>query len=64
MLLAAALASAIIAAPAEARPKLAISMLSNRAELISGGDALVAIDVPRGIRVGKVRVTAGGRDVT
>jgi hypothetical protein len=52
------------AAPTPPQPRLTIEVLSNRADLISGGDALVAVDVPRGVRPGAVRVTAGGRDVT
>ncbi|MFL5884625.1 MAG: DUF6351 family protein [Thermoleophilaceae bacterium] len=44
-----------------ASPALAIRVLSNRADLISGGDALVAID---GVGAQKPRVTVGGRDAT
>ena len=43
--------------------RLRIEVLSNRADLISGGDALVAVRIPRGVK-GKVRVTVGKRDVT
>ena len=49
------------AAPTE---PLTIRVLSNRADLVSGGDALVAIDVPAGVRASQVKVTVGGRDVT
>ena len=41
-----------------------LRVLSNRADLISGGDALVQILLPRGIVPSRVRVDAGGRDVT
>src|SRR5438874_1355860 len=75
MLALAALLAAAAAAPgASARahrrhvvrraPALSIQVLSNRADLISGGDALVAVNLPSGVRPAAVRVTAGGRDVT
>ena len=40
-----------------------ITVLSNRADLISGGDALVAIDLGRS-RASSIRVTLNGSDVT
>ena len=43
---------------------LRIRTLSNRNDMLSGGDALVRIDVPRGIDLGNVRVTLNGSDVT
>jgi hypothetical protein len=46
------------------RPALVVEVLSNRADLISGGDVLVAVRVPHGVDPGDVRVTAGDRDVT
>ncbi len=49
------------------RPELApgeLRVLSNRADLISGGDALVAIGLPTGAVPGDVRVDLDGRDVT
>ncbi|HEY3189932.1 MAG TPA: DUF6351 family protein [Solirubrobacteraceae bacterium] len=50
---------------ARARPAgLAVEVLSNRADVISGGDALVAVRLPAGVDASAVRVTAGGRDVT
>ncbi|GAB6985326.1 DUF6351 family protein [Nocardioides pyridinolyticus] len=51
---------------AEAKPRgaLVVEVLSNRADLVSGGDVLVAVDLPRGVKAGQVTVTAGGRDVT
>ena len=39
-------------------------MLSNRADVISGGDALVAVQMPAGVRPGQVRMALNGRDVT
>jgi hypothetical protein len=41
-----------------------ISVLSNRADLISAGDALVAVDLPAGVDPAAVKVFAGSRDVT
>ena len=39
-------------------------MLSDRANMISGGEALVAVTLPKGTNPAAVKVTAGGRDVT
>src|SRR5882762_9417699 len=41
-----------------------IVTLSNRADLISGGDALVEVRVPKGVAPSKVRLTLNGHDVT
>jgi hypothetical protein len=56
----------LLAAPAaaSAAPALKIDVISNRADLISAGDALVAIDVPDGVDPATVRVTDDGRDVS
>ena len=43
---------------------LKIVVLSNRADLISEGDALVQIEVPSGVDPGSIRVDVDGRDVT
>ena len=61
-----ALVTALLAAaPAEARaPAPKISVLSNRADLVSGGDALVRVTLPRGVRVSRLRLRAGRRNVT
>ncbi|WP_206062913.1 DUF6351 family protein [Nocardioides piscis] len=45
-------------------PRLRVQVLSNRADLISGGDALVAIRVPQRVRPRQVKVMAGKRVVT
>lgn len=42
----------------------AIKVLSNRADLISGGDALVEVDPPAGTSSSALRITLNGRDVT
>lgn len=58
--------AALTAAPApaagEGKPKL--RTLSTRADLVTGGDVLVAVDVPRAADAGKVRVRRNGVDVT
>ncbi len=41
-----------------------IEVLSNRADLISGGDALVQVNRPHGTAREKLTVTVGNRDVT
>ncbi len=57
----------LAAVPADAarsrRPALSISVLSGRADLVSGGSALVAINLPSS-DARRVRVTLGRRDVT
>ena len=41
------------------RGALTIEVLSNRADLVSAGDALVAVRLPQGVRARDVRVTVG-----
>ena len=53
--------TALLIAPASASAALKIDVISNRADLISAGDALVAID---GADPAAIRVTEDGRDVT
>ena len=54
-----------MASPAAlARESVSIDVLSNRAELISGGDALVAVNLPRRADASRVRVEVDGRDVS
>ncbi|MFZ5846141.1 MAG: DUF6351 family protein [Actinomycetota bacterium] len=56
--------------PAAAEPQrtaprpLVVEVLSNRADLVSGGDALVSVRLPRRLEADRVRVRVGGRDVT
>jgi hypothetical protein len=45
-------------------PPLEIKILSNRADLVSGGDALVEIVVPAKVATSAVTVDVDGRDVT
>ena len=53
-------------APIAAQPAdvVQIHTLSNRADLISGGDALVQVTLPAGTDASGVRVAIGNRDVT
>src|SRR5437588_9554898 len=51
-------------APARAEDRFDITVLSNRADLISGGDALIEIVLPAGVDPARVRVDVDGRDVT
>jgi uncharacterized tannase-like protein DUF6351 len=60
----AVLVAAVATADASAAQAPKIKVLSNRADLISAGDALVAVDLPAGTSVSNVRVTVGNRDVT
>jgi hypothetical protein len=55
---------ALGAGSAQAGGGFAVHVLSNRADLISGGDALVSVSLPRGTSPASVTVTAGARDVT
>lgn len=41
-----------------------VEAVSTRPELVSGGDVLVRVDVPRTVPIGQVRVTVDGADVT
>ena len=50
---------------AEAKaPPLRIEVLSNRADLISADDALVAVSYPKGVKPSDIRLKLGSRDVT
>lgn len=51
-------------ASASSADPIKIDVLSNRADVISAGDALVAIDLPRGTHASRVKVTDNGRNVT
>jgi hypothetical protein len=67
--LVAAALSLVALAPASAFSTIAnpgprIEVLSNRSDLISGGDVLVAIDLPSGVKASAVTVRLRGRDVT
>jgi hypothetical protein len=43
---------------------LQIDVVSGPADMVTGGDVLVSVDVPRNVPIHKVRVTVEGRDVT
>ncbi len=49
---------------ADAREAVSVDVVSNRAELVSGGDALVAVHLPKATKASTVRVAVGKRDVT
>src|SRR3954469_160542 len=64
-LAASCLLALVAAGAAEARaPAPRIAVLSNRADLVSGGDALVRVTLPSGVKASRLRLTAGRRDVT
>src|SRR3954463_12622187 len=48
----------------EGGSNLEIVTLSNRADLISGGDALVEVRVPKQVSLSAVKVNVNGRDIT
>jgi uncharacterized tannase-like protein DUF6351 len=67
LLLSAGLLQVFFAASAEASPprtNFESVTLSNRADLISGGDALVEVRVPRTVPLAKVTLSLNGHDVT
>src|SRR5438270_13791814 len=61
---AAAVGSLAVGVGAAQAGTLAIHVLSDRADAISGGDALVSVSVPRGISASSVKVALGSSDVT
>ena len=68
-LLLTALVLALVAVPpassgARVTRPLVVDVLSNRADLVSGGDALVAVEIPDVVDPADVTVTVGDRDVT
>jgi hypothetical protein len=64
-LVAACLVALLAVAPAQARkPAPRIQVLSNRADLVSGGDALVRVTLPRRVKASRLRLKAGHRNVT
>ncbi|MCU1691413.1 MAG: N-acetylmuramoyl-L-alanine amidase [Frankiales bacterium] len=50
--------------PRDTGAPVQLRALSTRADLVTGGDVLVEVVVPKGTDVRKVKVTAGSRDVT
>ena len=49
---------------AQSRAPFEIRTLSSRADLVSGGDALVGITVPPGMKPGQLSVALNGKDIT
>jgi hypothetical protein len=64
MVAAAAALMGLGAGSAQASGTLSVQVLSDRADVISGGDALVAVALPRGVSPAAVRVALDGSDVT
>src|SRR3954464_7955040 len=54
----------VYAAPAFARGTVRLNVLSNRADLIADGNALVAVTLPKGASAKGLQVTVGKRDVS
>ena len=52
------------AAVGNERGKTTVTVLSGRADMVTGGDALVLVDVPPAVDLSAVRVTLNGADVT
>ena len=59
-----AVAGMLPAVPAVGAGDVEIFVLSNRADLVSGGDALVEVVTPSGADASELRVDVDGRDVT
>src|SRR5262245_20060944 len=64
VLLIATAAASLPAAAHDDDNDLEIVTLSNRADLISGGDALVEVRVPKHVSLAKVKVKLNGHDIT
>lgn len=56
--------AAATAAPAASAAVVTIRVLSSRADVVTGGDALVEVDLPDGASAAGTRVTVGSADVT
>jgi hypothetical protein len=64
LLFAGALALPQVSGAAPVAGDVSIVSLSNRADLLSAGDALLEVRLPKGVRPSDVKVDIGGRDVT
>jgi hypothetical protein len=67
VLLTAAIMAVVLAAgavSAQAETSLSVHVLSDRADLVSGGEALIAVTLPARTKPASVKVTVGGREVT
>jgi hypothetical protein len=65
LLLATGLSTVLLPAQAhDGDDDLEIRTLSNRADLVSGGDALVEVRVPKDVSLGSVKLKLNGHDVT
>ena len=59
-----AAAAAVAMTPAFAADQLAITTLSSRPDMVSGGNALLRVDVPAQFSLGQIVVKLNGQDVT
>src|SRR5205814_145825 len=59
-----AAAAAVAVTPAFAADQLAITTLSSRPDMVSGGNALLRVDVPAPFSLGQIVVKLDGQDVT
>jgi hypothetical protein len=51
-------------APVPVAAEDAIKVLSSRPDTVSGGEALLAVELPKGVSASEVKISAGGVDVT
>src|SRR5688500_15513202 len=58
------IATLLVSAAAPAHAAIKIDVLSNRADLVSGGDALVGVGLPDGSDPSALKVAVDGRDVS
>src|ERR1700758_508022 len=56
--------AAIATIPAFATDQIAITTLSSRPDMVSGGNALLRVDVPAQFSLGQIVVKLNGQDVT
>src|SRR5688572_18137841 len=63
-LVAGLLVTGVLAAPAAAAGELQVKVLSNRADVISAGDALVEVKLPAGVSPSSVIVKRDGKNLT
>src|SRR4051794_32280187 len=54
----------VVSQAAAATGSVQIVTLSNRADLVSGGDVLTRVVLPRGVRASSLHLTLNGHDVT
>ncbi len=60
----AVLALPVATAGAKKKPKLSVDVVSSRADVVTAGNALVEVDVPKHVKPSKVKVDRDGKGVT